>query len=139
MFLLQFTLAIIEPNVQSTLLLTKAFRFSRKHLASYFYQNDLDITESFQYSGVPSVTLFLQDFLIFQVLRLSGLTRNIKQLCNVVSMEITSFFSACGSNKFHGQKNKLSRSMTRIIANFGRNFRSFCKNIKMKVFSESSL
>ena len=37
------------------------------------------------------------------------------------------------------KKNKLSRSMTRIIANFGRNFHSLCKNIKTKVFSESSL
>ena len=45
MFLSLFTLAITESNVQSTLLLTKAFRFSRKHLASYFYQKDLDITE----------------------------------------------------------------------------------------------
>ena len=50
-------------------------------------------------------------------------------------MEITSFFSACGSNKFHGQKNKLSRSMTRIIADFGQNFHSFCKNVK--ILSES--
>ena len=50
-FLLLFTLTIIEPTVQSTLLLTKAFRFRRNHLASYFYQNDLDINESFQYSA----------------------------------------------------------------------------------------
>ena len=57
LFLLLFTLTIIEPNVQSSLLLTKAFRFSWKHLASYFYQNDLDITESFNEPGFLQVAL----------------------------------------------------------------------------------
>ena len=61
LFLLLFTVTIIEPNAQSTLLLTKAFRFSRKHLTCYFYQNNLDITESYQFSAnLGSFRLYLQ-------------------------------------------------------------------------------
>ena len=51
-------------------------------------------------------------------------------------MEIASFSSACGSNKFHGSKNKLSCSITsmKVLSESGKNVHKY--NLIIKSMNE---
>ena len=98
--------------------------------------NHLNIQRTWVPSGFTfSNSNFLQDFLIFQFLRLTDLVRSIKLLCIVVSTEITNnkFHLPVALTNFRSKTNKLSCSKTRVMVNFGLNFRWFCKNIKITV------